>query len=94
MATVIHSLWEREDRNLLIMPSTVPMENTVVQFELTRYMEDQWDAVIGKDVDGPGSLPLRLDRENPNLGATRPAAGWRARSTWAPPRPRAPRTPA
>jgi hypothetical protein len=31
-------------------------------------MEDQWNAVIAKDVDGPTSLPLRLDRENPNLG--------------------------
>jgi hypothetical protein len=68
MAAVIHSLWEREDKNLLIMPSTIPMENEVVQFELKRYLDDPWDAVIGKDVDGPTSLPLRLDRDNPNLG--------------------------
>ncbi|MBX6764706.1 MAG: DUF499 domain-containing protein [Rubrobacteraceae bacterium] len=68
MAAVIHALWENEDKNLLIMPSTIPMENEAVRFELTRYMEDPWDAVIAKDVDGPGSLPLRLDRENPNLG--------------------------
>ncbi len=68
MASVIHALWESEDKNLLIMPSTIPMENGVVQFELTHYMDDPWDAVIGKDVDGPGSLPLRLDRENTNLG--------------------------
>src|SRR5215211_2909669 len=68
MAAVIHALWEREDKNLLIMPSTIPMENEVVQFELTRYMEESWDAVISKDVDGPTSLPLRLDRDNPNLG--------------------------
>ncbi len=68
MASVIHALWEGEDRNLLIMPSSIPMENEVVRSQLTRYMEDQWDAVIGKDVDGPTSLPLRLDRDNPNLG--------------------------
>jgi predicted AAA+ superfamily ATPase len=68
MASVIHALWEGEDKNLLIMPSTIPMENGVVQFELTHYMDDPWDAVIGKDVDGPNSLPLRLDRENTNLG--------------------------
>ncbi len=43
MAAVIHSLWERQDGNLLIMPANVP-------------------------VDGPLSLPLALDRENPNLG--------------------------
>ncbi len=69
LATVIHALWEGEDKNLLIMPSTVPMENAIVQDELTgRYMEDHWSSVIGKDVDGPNSLPLRIDRENSNLG--------------------------
>ena len=28
MAAVIHSLWNREDRNLLIMPATVPVDDT------------------------------------------------------------------
>ena len=39
-----------------------------VQSELTRYLEDPWVPVIEKDVDGPHSLPLSLDRNNPNLG--------------------------
>lgn len=68
MAAVIHSLWERQDSNLLIMPATVPVDDPSVQFELTRYMEDNWVPVIEKDVDGSNSLPLALDRENPNLG--------------------------
>ena len=68
MAAVIHSLWERNDSNLLIMPATVPVDDPAVQFELTRYMEDNWVPVIEKDVDGANSLPLALDRENPNLG--------------------------
>jgi len=68
MAAVIHCLWERQDSNLLIMPANVPVDDPRVQFELTRYLEDQWTPVIEKDVDGPNSLPLTLDRENPNLG--------------------------
>jgi len=40
----------------------------MVQFELTRYLEDHWVPVIEKDVDGSNSLPLSLDRDNPNLG--------------------------
>ncbi len=68
MAAVIHSLWERHDGNLLIMPATIPIEDSAVQFELTRYLDDQWTPVIAKDVDGEHSLPLRLDREVPNLG--------------------------
>jgi len=68
MASVIHELWERNDSSLLIMPATIPMDAPPVQRELTRYLEDQWIPVIETDVDGPQSLPLRLDRDNPNLG--------------------------
>src|SRR5204863_9879601 len=39
-----------------------------VQFELTRYLSDNWVPVIEKDVDGPNSLPLRIDSEVANLG--------------------------
>ncbi|MBN2560619.1 MAG: DUF499 domain-containing protein [Phycisphaerae bacterium] len=68
MAAVIHSLWERQDASLLILPANVPVDDPAVQFELTRYMDDPWVPVIEKDVDGAHSLPLSLDRENPNLG--------------------------
>lgn len=68
MATVIHSLWERQDGNLLIMPATIPIDQPTVQSELTRYLDDQWAPVIAKDVDGEHSLPLAMDRDLPNLG--------------------------
>lgn len=68
MASVIHSLWEQQDGNLLILPATIPMYDAPVRDELTRYMDDPWTPVIEKDVDGPNSLPLRLDRENPAFG--------------------------
>ncbi|MHB1167663.1 MAG: Swt1 family HEPN domain-containing protein, partial [Longimicrobiales bacterium] len=68
MAAVIHGLWEREDRSLVILPSSVPIDAGPVQFELTKYLEEQWVPVIERDVDGPNSLPLQQDRENPNLG--------------------------
>ena len=68
MAAVIHSLWEKGDRSPLILPSTIPIDDPRVQFELTRYMSDNWVPIIEKDVDGPNSLPLRIDAEVPNLG--------------------------
>jgi len=68
MAAVIHELWERQDGGLLILPASVPVDAPAVGFELTRYMEDPWVPVIEKDVDGPHSVPLALDRANPNLG--------------------------
>ena len=68
MAAVIHSLWEKGDRNPLILPANIPIDDRRVQFELTRYLPDNWPPVIEKDVDGPNSLPLRIDGELPNLG--------------------------
>ncbi|MEW6741711.1 MAG: Swt1 family HEPN domain-containing protein [Planctomycetota bacterium] len=68
MAAVIHSLWEKDDKNPLILPANISIDDTRVQFELTRYLSDNWVPVIEKDVDGANSLPLRLDAEVPNLG--------------------------
>lgn len=68
MAAVIHSLWEKGDRNPLILPCNIPIDDPRVQFELTRYLPDNWVPVIEKDVDGPSALPLRIDSDVPNLG--------------------------
>ena len=71
MAAVIHSLWERGDRNPLILPSTIPIDDPRVEPELTRYLSDNWRPIIQTDVDGPNSLPLKIDGEVPNLGKLR-----------------------
>ncbi len=63
MAAVIHSLWEKGDRNPLILPAHISIDDPRVQSELTRYLSDNWVPVIEKDVDGPNSLPLRIDGE-------------------------------
>ena len=68
MAAVIHSLWAKGDRNPLILPANIPIDDPRVQFELTRYLSDNWVPVIEKDVDGPSALPFRLDGEVQNLG--------------------------
>ena len=68
MAAVIHCLWEKGDANPLILPANIAIDDPRVQFELTRYLPENWVPVIEKDVDGSGSLPLRTDGEVPNLG--------------------------
>jgi predicted AAA+ superfamily ATPase len=68
MAAVIHCLWEKGDRNPLILPANIPIDDPRVQFELTRYLSDNWVPVIEKDVDGSTSLPMRIDSDVPNLG--------------------------
>ena len=68
MAAVIHSLWEKGDASPLILPASIAIDDSRVQFELTRYLPENWVPVIEKDVDGSGSLPLRVDGDVPNLG--------------------------
>ncbi len=68
MASVIHSLWEKGDKSPLIMPSLVPIDDARVRSELTSYLPDRWVPIIESDVDGPNSLPLRMDGQYSNLG--------------------------
>lgn len=68
MAATIHVLWERNDPNLMILPASIPIDDSSVQSELTRYLEQSWSAVIAKDVDGSSSIPLTIDQEVPTLG--------------------------
>lgn len=68
MASVIHNLWDSEDRSLLILPATIPINERTVESELLRYLPPTWAPVIEKDVDGGDSLATEMDRENPNFG--------------------------
>ena len=68
MAAVIHALWERQDRNLLILPGMLPIDDANVRKELTRYLEPAWTPIVEVDVDGPASTPLKIDQANNTLG--------------------------
>jgi len=68
LAKSIHRLWESQDGSLMIMPSAMPMDDAAVKSELTKYLPDVWEPIISQDVDGPNSMPLDLDQDNPTLG--------------------------
>jgi predicted AAA+ superfamily ATPase len=68
MAAVVHELWVQQDRSLLIMPASIPVDTSAVQSMFTQYLEDNWVPIIEKDVDGNQSLPRRLDSNNTNFG--------------------------
>ncbi len=68
MAAVIHSLWEKGDRNPLILPAHLSIDDPQVLSELTRYLPDNWTPVIEKDVDGQNALPQRIDSNVAALG--------------------------
>jgi predicted AAA+ superfamily ATPase len=68
MAAVIHALWEKGDKNPIILPASIPIDDRQVQDELTRYLADNWVPIIEKDVDGANSMPQKIDAQNTNLG--------------------------
>ena len=70
MASVIYELWDRDDRSLMIMPSSITLDTPRVVSLIKECLPDgpQWEAVIGGDIDGPNSLPVQTDNQNPNLG--------------------------
>jgi len=68
MASAIHTLWQRQDASLLIMPSSLPLDSEVVQTEIHKHLAQSWSAVLSSDVDGESSTPIRIDSEIRNLG--------------------------
>jgi predicted AAA+ superfamily ATPase len=68
MAAVIHQLWNRGDRSLLIIPGTIPLDTTPVRNELLRYLPETWTAIMDIDIDGQESRTFKIDESIPALG--------------------------
>ena len=68
MAAVIHHLWINEDRSPLILPGSIPLDSPRVREELLRYLPENWNAVVDKDVDGDRSEPRAIDEGNTRFG--------------------------
>ena len=68
MAAVIHDLWARNDASPLILPGAIGLDAPAVRDELTRHLPEGWTPVLESDVDGPNSVPARIDAEQPRFG--------------------------
>ncbi|HEX7097504.1 MAG TPA: DUF499 domain-containing protein, partial [Acidimicrobiales bacterium] len=68
MAAVISALWASGDQSPLILPANVPLDDTAVQNELTRNLDHAWQPIIDTDIDGPSSVPRKVDADYPALG--------------------------
>lgn len=69
MAAVIHELWMSRDPSPMIMPGSFPLDVPGVRDELTRYLDDNWNAVVDSEVDGKRSIPYRNDGNNGRYGS-------------------------
>ena len=68
MAAVIHELWMSQDKGLLIMPGSLPLDVANVRDELTRHLSEEWNGLVDKEVDGRKSIPYLLDKEIERYG--------------------------
>lgn len=68
MAAVIHELWMGQDASPMIMPGSVPFDVPNVRDELTRYLDDNWNAVVDSEVDGKASVPFKNDKNQQRYG--------------------------
>lgn len=67
MAQVIHELWMGGDPSVMIMPGSVAISSARVEPELLHYLDTNWQSIISGDVDGPDSVPYRIDQGAPSL---------------------------
>ena len=68
MATVVHALWVRGDQSALVMPASIPLEDTKVFDEITSHLDDPWKPIVDADIAGSGSTADMIDRDIPLLG--------------------------
>jgi len=68
LATVLHRLWQSGDPAPLILPAHIPVGDEQIQPELMRYLQDNWSPIIDAEVDGPNSLPSKMDKDFKSFG--------------------------
>ncbi|MGE0395975.1 MAG: ATP-binding protein [Kofleriaceae bacterium] len=73
MAKVIYRLWKDDNKDLMIMPGSVPLYDGGSRNELTYYLNPGWDAVLEKDIDGDRAETTELENREPRFGAVNAA---------------------
>lgn len=68
MAKVIYRLWKDDNKDLLIMPGSLPLHDGSSRNELTYYLPAGWDAVIERDIDGDRAETTVLENKEPRFG--------------------------
>jgi hypothetical protein len=68
MAKTIYRLWKDDNRDLMILPGSLPLHDGSSRNELTYYLTAGWDAVIERDIDGDRAETTELEGKEPRFG--------------------------
>lgn len=73
MAIVIHKLWNSGNRDALIMPGSLPLDDAIVRNKSIHYLPNGWEPVIEKEIDGPRSEAASIDGLDTRFGSVEAA---------------------
>jgi predicted AAA+ superfamily ATPase len=68
MAKVIFRLWKDDNKDLMILPGSIPLYDGSTCNELTYYLPQGWDPVIERDIDGDRAETTELENKEPRFG--------------------------
>ncbi|QDL54987.1 ATP-binding protein [Rhodoferax aquaticus] len=69
MAKVIHRLWTTGNNELMIQPGSLPLFDSDTRNEAIYYLEQGWDPVLDRDIDGERAATTELDNARPLFGS-------------------------
>ena len=73
MAVIIHRLWIDNNQDALIMPGSIPLDDSSVRNKSIQYLPQGWEPVVEREVDGPRSEPHSIDGEHTLFGGVQAA---------------------
>jgi predicted AAA+ superfamily ATPase len=68
MAKVIFRLWKDDNKDLMIMPGSLPLYDGGCRSEFTSHLSGGWDPVVEKDIDGERAETTELEAKEPRFG--------------------------
>ena len=73
MAKVIFRLWQDDNKDLMILPGSLPLYDGSARNELIYYLGPGWDPVMDRDVDGERAETTMLETREPRFGSVQAA---------------------
>ena len=73
MAKVIYRLWQDDNKDLMILPGSLPLYDGSARNELIYYLGPGWDPVIDRDIDGERAETTVLEAKETRFGSVQAA---------------------
>jgi predicted AAA+ superfamily ATPase len=73
MAKVIYRLWKDNNKDLMILPGSLPLYDGGSRNELTYYLPAGWDPVLERDIDGDRAETTEIENKEPRFGSVNAA---------------------